>query len=130
MQNRIKTIFAILLGLFMVYGGVNHFMKPLIYLPFVPSILPYREMIVTLSGALEVLIGIGLLFPRFRKCSAFAVLALMVLFLPIHIWDIFRTNPAIGSHAAALIRVPIQFLFIAWASWIAFPCKKCIKTTR
>jgi hypothetical protein len=42
----------------------------------------------------------------------------MVLFLPLHIIDIFKETPAVGSHQAALIRLPFQFLFIAWAWYI------------
>ena len=40
----------------------------------------------------------------------------MLLFLPIHISDVFSEAPAVGSHNAALIRLPVQFLliFIAW----------------
>jgi len=32
------------------------------------------------------------------------------------VWDVFSATPAIGSQKAALIRLPIQFLFIflAW----------------
>jgi hypothetical protein len=40
----------------------------------------------------------------------------MIIFLPLHVWDVFRDKPAIGSHQIALIRLPIQFLliFIGW----------------
>jgi uncharacterized membrane protein len=47
------------------------------------------------------------------------ILAMMLVFLPLHIWDIFRENPAIGSHKVALIRLPIQFVLIAWAWFIS-----------
>jgi len=42
----------------------------------------------------------------------------MLLFLPLHIWDIFREKAAIGSHQVALIRLPIQFVLIAYAWFI------------
>ncbi|MDP8078912.1 hypothetical protein [Phocoenobacter skyensis] len=41
------------------------------------------------------------------------------VFLPIHISDVFMENPAIGTHKLALIRVPIQFVFIGWA-WVVY----------
>ena len=37
----------------------------------------------------------------------------MVAFLPIHIWDLFKEVPAIGSQNAAIIRLIVQFIFIA-----------------
>jgi hypothetical protein len=46
-------------------------------------------------------------------------LVLMLIFLPLHTYDVFVDNPAIGSHKAAMIRLPVQFLFIAWAWFIS-----------
>ena len=57
-----------------------------------------------------------LFFKKYETIGAWGILILMLLFLPIHIWDVFSDTPAIGSHNAALIRLPVQFLliFIAW----------------
>jgi len=40
----------------------------------------------------------------------------MLIFLPIHVWDGFSETPAIGSHNAAMIRLPFQglIIFISW----------------
>jgi uncharacterized membrane protein len=40
---------------------------------------------------------------------------LMIAFLPLHIVDVFKDNPAIGSTTLAYIRLPIQFILIYWA---------------
>lgn len=114
----LTLILSVLLGLFMIFGGVNHFLKPDFYLPFVPPFLPLKEVIVLLSGVVEVVLGVGVLIPKFRFYAAWGILLLMLVFLPVHIYDLFIENPAIGSHKAALIRLPFQFLFIAWA-WAA-----------
>lgn len=109
---------SILLGLFMIFGGVNHFLKPDFYTPFVPRFLPAKEIFVYLSGVVELILGVGILIPKFRFYSAFGILGLMIIFLPVHIGDLFIENPAIGSHKAAIIRLPFQFLFMLWA-WAA-----------
>ena len=114
----LTLVLSILLGLFMIFGGVNHFLKPDFYLPFVPPFLPLKEVIVLLSGVVEVVLGVGVLIPKFRFYAAWGILLLMLVFLPVHIYDLFIENPAIGSHKAAWIRLPFQFLFIAWA-WAA-----------
>ncbi len=111
-------ILSVLLGLFMLYGGVNHFMIPVFYLPFVPEFLPFREAIVLLSGVLEIVLGAAVLIPKTRYYAALSIMALMIIFLPVHIADVFREAPAIGSHQAALIRLPFQFVFILWG-WMA-----------
>jgi len=109
------TILKILLTLFMIYAGVQHFLNPTTYLPFVPSFLPFKMFTIYLSGVLEIVLGVLLLFPKYTKLGATGILWLMIIFMPIHIWDVFVEQPAIGSHGAAMIRLPIQFVFIALA---------------
>lgn len=110
-------IARLLLGAFMVFGGVGHFTNPAFYSPFIPDFLP--EALVNYgAGVVEIILGIGLFIPHFQRLAALGVFALMIVFLPIHIIDVFAANPAIGSKAAANIRLPIQFLFIGWAWWV------------
>ena len=113
-------VIKILLAIFMINGGVQHFLIPDFYLPFVPSFLPYKIMIIYASGIVEIVLGgILLLDKKYAKYGALGILLLMIIFLPIHIWDVFSATPAIGTHQAALIRLPIQFLLIA-ISWIIY----------
>lgn len=117
-MKRILQIVSVLLGLFMIYAGVNHFRMPQFYLPFVPAFFPFREAMVLLSGGIEVAFGVAVLIPASRKWGAYGILLLMLAFLPVHVADLFRQAPAIGSHDAAIIRLPFQFVFIFWA-WLA-----------
>jgi len=107
-----KLILTLLFGALMIYGGVNHFLKPEMYTPFVPNPLP-KALINYGSGIVEIVLGIGTFIPRFRQQAAFGIFILMVIFLPLHVTDVFKENPAIGSHQAALVRLPVQLLFIA-----------------
>lgn len=108
-------ILQVILALFLIYAGVQHFLKPAFYEPFVPAFLPAKTMIVYGSGVIEILLGVMMLIPKYTKLGATGIMWLMIVFLPIHIWDVFSENPSIGSRNAALIRLPIQFLLIAWA---------------
>lgn len=115
-SSKIWNILKIVIALFMIYAGIQHFVKPAFFTPFVPEFLPLKTAIVYASGVAEVLVGILLLIKKYAKIGAIGILILLFLFLPIHIWDIFAETPAIGSRKAALIRLPIQFLliFIVW----------------
>lgn len=116
-MKTLLLIARVLLGIFITYGGINHFLNPAMYVPFIPSFLP--EALVNYgSGVLEIILGIGLFIPAYRQWAALGILLLMILFLPLHVWDVFAANPAIGSKSAAYIRLPFQFLFIAWAWWV------------
>ena len=115
-MKKIWLILKVVLAIFLIFGGVQHFISPNNYIPFVPSFLPFTLAIIYLSGLFEILFGLALFFKKLETIGAWGILILMLLFLPIHIWDVFSNTPAIGSHNAALIRLLIQFvlIFIAW----------------
>ena len=113
-----KLILTFLFGILMILAGINHFLKPEMYSPFIPNFLPIKA-INYLSGILEIVCGLGVFIPPFRGWATLGILVMMLIFLPLHIWDVFREKPAIGSHQVALIRLPIQFVLIAWAWFIS-----------
>jgi uncharacterized membrane protein len=116
-MKNLKLILTYLFGAFMIFGGINHFIKPEMYAPFIPDFLPSLA-INYLAGIAEIAVGVGVFIPRFRSMATLGILIMMLVFLPLHVFDVFKENPAIGSHQAALIRLPLQFVLIAWAWFI------------
>ncbi|WP_428667462.1 DoxX family protein [Runella sp.] len=112
-----KLILTYLFGAFMVFAGINHFLKPEMYAPFIPAFLP-NDAINYLAGIAEIIVGVGVFIPKYRSQATLGILIMMLLFLPLHIIDVFKDDPAIGSHRVALIRLPIQFVLIFWAWFI------------
>lgn len=112
-----KLILTFIFGAIMIFAGFKHFQSPEIYFPFIPNFLP-AQLTNYLAGILEIVCGIGVFFPSFRSWATLGILVLMILFLPLHIVDVFKEKPSIGSHQVALIRLPIQFVLIAWAWFI------------
>ena len=112
-----KLVLTFLFGALMISAGIGHFLKPATFFPFIPDFLP-QAAINYLAGILEIVVGVGVFIPRFRSLSTLGILVMMLLFLPLHVIDVFKENPAIGSHQAALVRLPIQFVLIAWAWFI------------
>ena len=97
----------------MVGAGLMHFIKPAPYLTFIPKFLPQPLLIVYVSGIIEILLGLGLLFSKsIARKAALGIFILMLVFLPLHTWDVFRSDPAIGSHTLAYIRFPIQLVLL------------------
>jgi uncharacterized membrane protein len=107
-------LLTLLFGALMIVGGAAHFISPAMYDAFLPEFLPRRPLNL-LGGAVEIAAGAAVFIPRFRRWGTLGILILMVAFLPLHVLDAFRAQPAIGSHQAALIRLPVQLLLIAWA---------------
>jgi uncharacterized membrane protein len=82
MLSRILIFF---MGAFYVFAGVNHFINPQFYEPLIPDYLPWNSFINYASGALEIVFGLGIFIPKYRKISAQAILILLILFIPSHI---------------------------------------------
>ncbi|MCA0234742.1 MAG: hypothetical protein LCH91_30100 [Bacteroidetes bacterium] len=116
-MKKAKLVLTFLFGAVMILAGVSHFLKPAMFLPFIPDFLP-QAAINYLAGIAEIAVGAGVFIPRFRSLAALGILVMMLVFLPLHVIDIFKENPAIGSHQAAVVRLPIQFVLIAWAWFI------------
>ena len=111
-MKKIWLLLKVVLALLLIFAGAQHFTSPNNYIPFVPSVLPFTLAIIYISGLLEILFGLALFFKKLETVGAWGILILMLLFLPIHIWDVFSKTPAIGSHNSALLRLPIQFILI------------------
>ena len=118
-MNIVWKIVRFLFAAFMIFAGVQHFINPEFYVPFVPAFLPFTIAIIYISGLAEILLGLMLFIPKYICLGAGGILLMMILFLPIHVWDVFSSHPAIGSHDAALVRLPIQLIliFIAGKLW-------------
>ncbi|MFN0048161.1 MAG: hypothetical protein ACKVOU_03440 [Cytophagales bacterium] len=112
-----KLFLTYLFGTVLIFGGIAHFLKPEVYFPFIPIFLP-KLACVYLSGFVEIALGTGVFIRKFKHRATLGILLLMIAFLPLHIVDVFKENPAIGSHLLAIIRVPVQFLLIYWAFYI------------
>ena len=103
----LKIIFG---GLF-CFAGIMHIIKPQIFKHFIPEFLP-KKLVNYIAGIIEFTLGLGLFFSATVKNAAIGIFILMILFLPIHIWDVTKERPAIGSKKIAIIRIPLQFLLM------------------
>jgi uncharacterized membrane protein len=110
-MNTLILVLRVLFGIFFAFAGIMHFIKPKVFNRFIPNFLP-KLAVNYIAGLLELIIGIGLLINQTTKQAALAMFVLMLIFLPIHIWDVFRDKPAIGSKKIAIVRVPLQFLLL------------------
>lgn len=116
-----KRVLLVLMGAFYVFAGAMHFRVPDAYLPMMPAYLPWHAQLIFVSGAAELLCGLGVLFPPTRKLAAWGTIALLVAVFPANIHVALHDVPLFGASqgAGALnwIRLPFQGVLIAWAWW-------------
>lgn len=121
----IKTIFRYLLVAFFIFGGVMHFVNADFYLSMMPPYIPAHEFMVMLSGITEIVAGIMLAIPKTAKAGAWFIIAHLVIFFTVHIYMLQEADGVFVDvpNAGLWIRIPVQFLFIAWAFWFTRPNK-------
>ncbi len=116
-MKTVKIILLYLLVAFYLFMGSMHLITPEQYLAMMPSWLPAHSLFITLSGVAEIALAILLIPVKTRALSATIIIAmLLIFFFAIHIpqsFDYYKTGNE--KFIASLIRLPVQFLFIAWA---------------
>ena len=118
MKFKIKTLSIIIMTLFYIMAGTNHFINPDWYVRIVPPILPFKTVIVYISGILEIILGTLLIFPKTRFIAGWGLILLLVAVYPANIYialtngEVMDTTPLI-----AWGRLPFQFVFIGLAYW-------------
>jgi uncharacterized membrane protein len=103
------------MGAAYVLAGLNHFLHPEFYLKMLEGFLPYPEGLNIISGAAEMLLGIGVMIPATRKLSAWGIILLLLAIFPANINMAIHHNEWNFSAFMLYVRLPIQFLLIWWA---------------
>jgi len=103
-------------GLLFIIAGANHFRTPKIYERIIPPYLPSPKMLNILSGVAEMVFGFMLLNPETQNTAAWGIMALLVLFIPVHIYMLQEEKASLKMPKWALVlRIPLQFGLIYWA---------------
>ncbi|MBP9885038.1 MAG: DoxX family protein [Leptospiraceae bacterium] len=114
----IKIVLLYLMAVFYMTAGIAHFTKTKFFVRIVPPFLPWKKALVYISGVAEILLGIGLIFEVTRNLAAWGVVFLLVAVFPANIYHFTSKGAGMKLPVWLLaIRLPIQFLLIAWAWW-------------
>lgn len=99
-----------------ILAGIFHFLKPKIYLRIMPRYLPAHKSLVFLSGAVEILLGIGLIFSETKNLAIYGIILMLSVFLLVHFYMLSSKKAGAGIPVWALwLRIPLQFGLMWWA---------------
>ena len=121
--TKIQNIFRILLAVFMIYAGFSHLTFSRIdFQAQVPDWIPLsKDLVVILSGIVEMTLGLGLAFWKNKRVLfGWALAIFFILVFPGNIAQYLGGKDAFGaldSDRARLIRLFFQPVLIAWALW-------------
>ena len=115
-----KRISLTVMTLFYLLAGINHFVKPDSYYKLIPGYLPYPVALNFISGVLEIIFALLLIFSATRKIAVYGIIALLIAFIPAHIVMI-QNGFCLGNGfclpvwATWLRLFPLQFILMWWA---------------
>jgi uncharacterized membrane protein len=117
------TFFKYLMALLYIAAGINHFVNPGFYEEIMPPWVPLHYEMVLLSGIAEILLGILLLIPRFQRIAAWGIIAMLLVFMTVHLHMLVHADDQYADVPVAMLwlRLPLQGLLIFWAWWYTRP---------
>jgi uncharacterized membrane protein len=99
-----------------VLAGAMHFIVPKTYLRIMPRYLPHHRLLVSLSGLVEILLGLGLCFPATKNSAVLGIILMLTVFLLVHFYMLKGEKESAGIPKWILIlRIPLQFVLMYWA---------------
>ena len=105
------------LGVIFVAAGTLHFLAPGAYERIMPPYLPLHRELVYLSGALEILGGLGMLTRRTRPVAGVGLILLLLAVWPANLQMLLDARAAgKPSWWLALLwaRMPLQLVLMWW----------------
>ncbi len=113
-----QTALLVLLAGLMIFAGTMHFVSPRVFIRIVPRWLPVPAALVAISGACEILGGLGLLVPATRRWAAWGLVVLFIAVFPANVNMAVNRLP-FGRYPvptwALWARLPLQAVLVAWA---------------
>jgi len=117
-NTKLRQSGLLFLILMFLLAGVNHFNNPNFYVSIMPPYLPLHSELAFIAGFFEIIGALGLLFSSTRKISGYGLLFLLILIFPANVH--MAVHPEYFPQYSALsiyLRLPLQFIFIAWVYW-------------
>ncbi|MFM1921217.1 MAG: hypothetical protein RLZZ303_2851 [Candidatus Hydrogenedentota bacterium] len=121
-MGRLKFALLVLMAALYVTAGVLHFVNPGFYLRIMPPWIPWHGFMVAASGVAEIALGAGLLLPATRRWAAWGVVAMLAVFMLVHVHMMLNPGDYPGVAPAMLVlRTLLQFPLMLWAWWYTRP---------
>lgn len=121
-MKTVRSAARYLLGAALIYAGVGHFtFSRVAFQAQVPPWVPLDpDFVVLASGAVEIALGLGLIFvSRYRKQIGWLTAVFFLAIFPGNISQYLTQTDAFGLNTdeARAIRLLFQPLLIVWALW-------------
>ena len=118
----VRLLGCIGIALVFMFTGIGHFILTEPMAKMLQPCVPGRIPLVYVTGVIEIAAGLAVLVPRLRTTVGWGLIAMLILFLPVNIYAAIH-RIELGGHEWGpiylLVRVPVQFILMAWTWWMA-----------
>ena len=110
----------IAMSVMLLFTAMGHFLFTKGMAMMLPKFIPFKETIIYLTGLFEIGLAIGLLLPKYKELSGWALIFFLLLIVPSNIYASlnnvnYQTATLDGNGVNYLyFRIPLQILFIIW----------------
>lgn len=119
-RNTLKVSCLLVLSFLYIIVGVKHFTNPNYFLAIMPPYIPYHKFMVYLSGLLEILFALMMIFKKTRFYGCWGIIFLLIAVFPANIYLYNSEIPQkilSVTKQEALIRLPYQLPLLLFAFW-------------
>lgn len=115
-MSKLKTFSLVLMAIAYVAAGVNHFVNPHFYKAIMPPWLPVHDLLISISGLVEIVLGTLLIPTATRLYAAWGIILLLIAVFPANIQMLINYyHQHHPNLLLAVLRLPVQLLLIWWA---------------
>ncbi|MBT9190441.1 DoxX family protein [Zobellia russellii] len=110
----------IAMSVMLMFTAMGHFLFTKGMTMMIPKFVPFKEVFVYLTGIFEILLAVGLLIPKLKTTSGWALIIFLLFMLPANVYaSIYNVNYQKGTFdgnglAYLWFRIPLQILFVVW----------------
>ena len=102
-------------GIPFILVGIEHFRSPQKFVDIVPNYLPFALFLVYLTGIIEIVGGLGIIYPETREITGRLMVLFLIAIYPANFNMWINDIPYNGTRLTTqghLVRLSVQFLLI------------------
>ena len=108
-------ILALVYGIPFILVGIEHFREPQKFVDIVPKYMPFALFLVYLTGIIEIVGGLGIIYPETREITGRLMVLILIAIYPANFNMWINDIPYNGTRLTTqghLVRLSVQFLLI------------------
>ena len=115
MNPLLVHILALIYGIPFILIGIEHFKEPQKFVDIVPKYMPFALFLVYLTGVMEILVGLGIIYPDTRELTGRLTVLFLIAIYPANFNMWINDVPFNGTRLTTqghLFRLSVQILLI------------------